>query len=144
MASLDFSGIAELNAVFSRISNIPWSVTEEALTAMSEVAKAKIKAEGEAMGVRDPESDVHILDKITTTKAKKTDGGGRKDVTFSGSRTRNGRSTRNAEIAFINEFGKRGQPARPFIGNAAKKHEEAITSPGAKILGDWIEKEFNR
>ena len=144
MASFSASGIDELNAAFGRIGEIPWEVTEAALNSMAEVAAAKVKAEGSAMGVRDPESNVHILDTIKPTKAKPTDGGGRQFITFSGKRTRNGRQTRNAEIAFINEFGKENQPARPFVGNGMSKNEEAITDPGAKVIGDWIESEFQR
>ena len=144
MASFSVSGIDELNAAFGRISDIPWSVTEEALNGMAAVAAVKVKEQGESMGVRDPESDVHILDTIEPVKAKKDDDGGHQDITFAGKRTRHGKQTRNAEIAFINEFGKDGQPARQFIGTGMARNEEAIVDPGAKILGDWIENEFQR
>ena len=144
MARLETFGFEDLDDAFRRIADIPDSVTADALDAMAEVAKAAVKAQGDAMGVRDPESTVHILDKISTTKAKITDSGGYEDVTFSGSRLRGNTRTRNAEIAFVNEYGKRGQPARPFIGTAMTKNENAISAPGEKVLGDWIEKEFTR
>ena len=144
MASFSVSGIDELNAAFGRIADIPWSVTEEALNGMADVAAAKVREQGVAMGVRDPESDVHILDTISPVKAKKDDDGGHQDITFAGKRTRHGKQTRNAEIAFINEFGKEGQPARPFVGTGMAKNEEAITAPGARVIGDWIENEFQR
>ena len=144
MASFSVSGMDELQAAFGRIGEIPWNVTEEALNGMAEVTAAKMRAQGEAMGVRDPESDVHILDTIKPVKAKQDDDGGHQDITFAGKRTRHGKQTRNAEIAFINEFGKRGQPARPFIGTGMANNEEAITDPGAKVIGDWIENEFQR
>ena len=144
MASFSVSGIDELNAAFGRISDIPWSVTEEALNGMADVAAAKVREQGVAMGVRDPESDVHILDTISPVKAKKDDDGGHQDITFAGKRTRHGKRTRNAEIAFINEFGKQGQPARPFIGTGMARNEDAIADPGAKVIGDWIENEFQR
>jgi len=144
MAYFSVSGLDELSAAFGRIGNIPWSVSEEALNGMAEVAADKVKAQGESMGVRDPESDVHILDTIKPVKAKQDDDGGHQDITFSGNRIRNGKKVRNAEVAFINEFGKQGQPARPFIGTAMTKNEKAITDPGAKVIGDWIENEFSR
>ncbi len=143
MATLEVLGFEDLDDAFNRIRDIPWSVTEEALDAMAETAKAKIRSSGESMGVRDPESSVHILDKLTTRKAKKTDAGGYEYISFSGSRTRHGTRTRNAEIAFINEYGKRTQPARPFIGRAMSEIE-AITDPAEQIVGDWIENEFAR
>ena len=144
MATLELQGFEDLEDAMRRIAEIPFPVTEEALDAMAAVAKDAVKTQGEAMGVRDPESTVHILDKITTTKAKITDSGGYEDVTFSGSRLRGNTRTRNAEIAFLNEYGKRGQPARPFIGTAMTKNENAIAEPGEKVIGDWIEKEFTR
>lgn len=143
MATLELQGFDGLEDAFRRIADIPWSVTEEALDDMAAVAATEIRRTGESMGVRDPESDTHILDKITTTKAKQTDNGGYKDITFKGSRTRNGTRTRNAEIAFINEYGKRNQPARPFIGRAMNENEDAIQAQAEQVIGDWIEREFS-
>ena len=144
MATLELEGFDELNEALRRIGTIPEAVTVKALDAMAQVAAAKIKASGESMGVRDPESDVHILDKLKRAKAKQTRDGGYEAITFEGSRTRNGRKTRNAEIAFINEYGKRNQPARPFMGRAMSEHEDEIYAPGEKIVGDWIEDEWSK
>ena len=144
MASLELQGFDELNAAFGRISDIPWSVTEKALDRMAAAAAGKIQETGESMGVRDPESGTHILEHIKTARAKQTDSGGYENITFSGSRRRGNTATRNAEIAFVNEYGKRGQPARPFIGTAMTRHEEEIADPGAEVLGEWIENEFER
>lgn len=142
MARLEFEGLTELSDAFGRLENIPDSVTSKALTEMGEVAFSNIRRTGESMGVRDPESDVHILDKMKLTKPKITENGGYAEVTFSGTRTRGNKKTRNAEIAFINEYGKRNQDARPFIGTAMSQAEKAITDAGAEVLGDWIEKTF--
>lgn len=144
MGRLELQGFEDLNDAFNRISDIPASVTEDALKAMASVAAAKIRSTGEAMGVRDPENNVHILDKIKVNKPKKTASGGYADITFSGTRTRNGRKTRNAEIAFVNEYGKRGQSPRPFIGTAMTRSEQQISAAGEEIVGDWIEKEWNK
>ena len=142
MATLELEGIEELGEAFRRIGSVPDSVKEEALEKMGEVAFTRIQREGESMGVRDPESDVHILEKMKLTKPKLTGNGGHADVTFSGSRQRGKTRTRNAEIAFINEYGKKNQTARPFIGNAMNQAEKAIVEAGGKVLGDWMEKEF--
>ena len=90
------------------------------------------------------ESTVHILDKVTRNKAKMSWSGGYEDITFAGTRMRGNTRTRNAEIAFINEYGSRTQDARPFIGKAMTQYEEQIAAPGEKIVGDWIEKEFEK
>ena len=76
MASLELKGFDSLEDAFRRIAEIPFEVTAEALDGMAEVALDKIKAQGESMGVRDPESKVHILDKIKRNKAKQTQEGG--------------------------------------------------------------------
>lgn len=143
MASLELQGFDSLDEAFRRISEIPFSVTSEALDGMAEVAADKIRDQGERMGVRDPESDVHILDKIKTGKPRQTESGGYATISFSGSRQRGKSRTRNAEIAFVNEYGKRGQAARPFIGLAMTQNEDAILQPAEKTIGDWIEKSFN-
>lgn len=144
MARLEIDGFDALNAAFGRIREIPPETTTRALSEMAEVAKVKIKAQGEAMGVRDPDSQVHILDKITTTEPKLTGSGGYADVTFSGSRQRGNTKTRNAEIAFLNEYGveSHGQDARPFIGTAMTKNEQTIAEAGAEEIVDWFEKDF--
>lgn len=142
MASLEISGMDELNAAFGRIADIPDSVTTRALNEMAEIAAKEIKASGESMGVRDPESDVHILDKIKPTKVKLTESGGYQDITFSGTRKRGDKRVPNALIAFVNEFGTDKQDARPFVGKAMNSHGEKIADTGGKVIGDWIEKNF--
>lgn len=142
MASLEVTGFEDLQDAFRRISEIPWPVTAEALDGMAEVAMTEIRAEGERMGVRDPESDVHILDNIKRSKAKQTESGGTEAITFRGSRTRGNTKTRNAEIAFVNEYGKRGQRARPFIGTAMTAKEDEISAPAEEVIGAWIENNF--
>ena len=114
----------------------------EALNAMADVAERKIKECGEAMGVRDPDSDEHILDSIRTGKPKITNSGGSVVINFQGTRWRGNWGTRNAEIAFINEYGRRGQRARPFMGQAMTKDERAIVDAGAEVIGDWIDKAY--
>lgn len=142
MPRLELDGFDDLVKAFENISNVPESVTTKALTEMENIAANEIKASGERYGVRDPESNVHVLNNIKINKPKKTETGGYADVTFSGSRTRHGKQTRNAEIAFINEYGKRSQQARPFVGEAMEKNADKIMKAGAEVIGDWMEKSF--
>ena len=87
----------------------------------------------------------YILDKLKVNKSKKDSAGGHADVTFSDTRTRGkGKKTRNAEIAFVNEFGKAGQAARPFVKNAVENFADEITAPGEKVIGDWLENEWEK
>ena len=144
MAKLDLGNIDDLSKAFREIGNVPNSVKEDALESMANIAKKGIKATGESMGVRDPESSVHILDNITTTKPKLTKEGGYSDITFKGTRPNGRKRVRNAEIAFIQEYGRRNAPARPFIGTAMSRNEKQIADAGGNVLGDWIEKTFQK
>ena len=144
MATLELTGFDDLADAFRRISEIPFEVTSDALDAMAAVAADQIRSTGESMGVRDPESDVHILDRIKPRKPKKTTEGGYEMISFTGTRRRGNTTTRNAEIAFVNEYGKKGQPARPFIGTAMNRNADRIQDQAEKVIGDWIENEFNQ
>lgn len=144
MPRLELTGMDDLLKAFENISQVPDSVVDRALTEMETIAADEIKSSGERYRIRDQESNVHILDNIKINKPKRTENGGYADVTFSGSRTRHGNNTRNAEIAFINEYGKRNQQARPFIGEAMNKKAKEIVQAGADIVTEWMEKEFNK
>lgn len=130
--------------MFNKLGEVPWDVTKQALDQMAEVGENAVRRTGQSMGVRDPKSGVHILDKITHTKPKQTDGGGYCEVTFSGSRRRGNTTTRNSEIAFINEYGKEGQTARPFIRQAGEQYGDQISAPGEKIIGSWMVETFEQ
>ena len=49
------------------------------------------------------------------------------------------RTTSNAEIAFLNEYGKRGQPPRPFIQQANEQCREEAIEAAAKEYDKWLE-----
>lgn len=145
MATITLDGFDELSRMLDKLGDVPYDVLSAALDGMAGEAETAVKATGAAYGIRDPESDVHILDKVTHSKPKQTEDGGYTYIRFSGSRKRgkkNPKRTRNAEIAFINEYGKKGQPARPFVLQASEQYADKISAPGEKILGAWMEKTF--
>ena len=147
MADVVLTGFDELQDAFKAISSIPFTVTRQALDGMAEVAEDKIRATGESMGVRDPDPNVteHILDNISHSRPKQTEDGGKAFITFLGSRQRGNTITRNAAIAYINEYGAphRGITARPFISTGMAKNEKEITAPAEEIIGGWIEKTYS-
>lgn len=142
MASLELEGFEDLATSLQRFAAIPEEELKRMVVNMAETALPKIKSKGEALGVRDPMSDVHILDKMKIGKFKKTLTGGYVDITFSGTRMRNETRTRNAEIAFVNEYGKRSQRARPFIGLAMTENEDEILAQADEAFGDWADDVF--
>lgn len=142
MVTLNWEGLDELMDAIEHISKVPADVVEEALTKMEDIAAEEIRQSGERYGVRDPESNVHILDKIKKGKPKVTEDGGSARISFSGSRKRGNKRVSNGYIAFVNEYGKRNQQARPFVSEAIDRNSERIVKAGVKIISDWMEKEF--
>ena len=45
---------------------------------------------------------------------------------------------RAAEVAFVDEFGKQGQPARPFIQTANEKAADPAIDAAARVYDDFL------
>lgn len=139
MAKFSFYGSDGLQAEFSKLERPPQNVISDMLKAMGNVAaKAQRKAALE-QGIFDEESSVHIVDVVTVNKPKLTEDGGTVQITFKGTRKRGDTKTRNAEIAFVNEFGKRGQKARPFIAPSLRANEAKINEAAQAVYNDWAD-----
>lgn len=142
MALVSVHGFTEIDAMFQKLGDVPWDVTQDALNRMASVGKDAVRRTGRAMNVLDPATPENILDNVTHTKPKQTEDGGFCKVTFSGSRRRGNTTTRNAEIAFLNEYGTDHQEARPFIRQTGEQYGGDISAPGAQLVGDWMEQTF--
>lgn len=82
-----------------------------------------------------------LADSISKGPVKQSRDGKAIPITFKGGRTRGkGRSsTRNAEIAFVNEYGKRGQAPRPFVGQANEQCREETIAAAETEYNKWLE-----
>lgn len=114
-------------------------IAELALNASEDQIKAAVEAgakllkdytgnTGRSMGIW---RTGDTLKSLTVKAAKRSADGWVCYVTYNG---RNRKGNRNAEVAFINEYGKRGQPARPFNETAVSKAEEAVMQRMRDIL----------
>ena len=70
-------------------------------------------------------------------KLKKTSDGRAIYVYPKGTR-RHGNKRRAAEVAFVDEFGKQGQPARPFIQTANEKAADPATDAAARVYDGFL------
>jgi len=144
MATFNVEGIDELIEAFDSASKVPEEVKKIALKSMGGILEDAIRNEGRAKGVRDPESTTHVLDSITLNEPEITDDGGSIYVTFKGKRrdSKHKKPTRNAEIAFLNEFGVPERNIEPtnFIRDAVEKNADKVNEAGAKIIFTWQEK----
>lgn len=86
--SIDITNIDEVNNMLKKLERVPEDIKVKALDTMAKEAAEKIKNKGEAMHIRDDESNVHVLDTIITKKPKITQSGGYADITFKGTRLR--------------------------------------------------------
>ena len=135
MAAFTVSGIENLSFdVFLELED----TAEEMLLAEAEIVEAKQKSVGKSMGVYDENSNIHVINKITHGKLIKADDEYRIFVYPQGKRTRYNTTSTNSEIAFMNEYGKAGQPARPWITTANAQAEESALDAAEKIFDTWL------
>ena len=145
MAALTVEGSDIITDAMKNLSEIPGDVKLKMLEEMGNVCKDAEYREGQSMNIWDPNWEgKHVLESLSRNEPqlnKNGDGGGYVTVTFSGTRHRGKKDTRNAEIAFINNYGAndRGIAPKPFVTNATEKHAEEIQAAGEKIFDDWVD-----
>lgn len=132
------SGLDTLCDDFSELARLPSSVIEDILNAEAEVI-VPAQQEEIAKSWTGPYTTGVSTKSVKKGKPKRTSSGSTIEITFSGSRRRGRTSTRNAEIAFINEYGKKGQPARPAIQTANKRKESDAIEAGEKAYNKYID-----
>jgi len=134
MGKLTVSGLGELMSSFSQLASLPDSVLDEILNAEADVI-VSAQREETARTWRGAYATGTTSRSIKKGKPKKGKDGRAITVSPQG---KNKRGTRNSEVAFINEYGKRGQPARPAIRTANSKNEAAAAEAGEKKYNSWL------
>ena len=134
MATFDTFGLDSLELSFREMAKIPPDVQDKILNAQADVVVEAQRASAKSYGVEDSGL---MVDKIKKTKVKETKDGRVIHVYPQGSRKRCNVTTRNAEIGFENEFGKKGQEARPWMQTANERCAEETTAAGAAVLDEW-------
>ena len=134
MANLSTSGLEELIGGFDAIAEIPDEVVLEMLVAEAEVIAPAQEAEARAM-LSGKYSTGETAQSISYDKKLKKTSDGRAIYVYPKGTRRHGNKRRAAEVAFVDEFGKQGQPARPFIQTANEKAADPasdLSSPRRK------------
>ena len=135
MAEISTSGLEELLSDMEAIAEIPDATILEMLSAEAGVIAEAQAAEARAMGVVDKGVTARSI--TFDKKLKVTKDGKAIYVHPKGSRS-DGSRRRVAEVAFVNEFGKEGQPARPFINTAnVRKGDEAVKA-AAEVYDSFL------
>lgn len=135
MGKLTVSGLDELMNDFAALASLPDSVTDAILNAEADVVVSAQQKEA-ASRWRGPYATGTTARSIKKGKPKRVNGGKSIIVSPQG---KNKRGTRNAEVAFINEYGKRGQPARPAISTANARAEQQAVEAGEKAYNSYLD-----
>ena len=114
------------------LQDFPDDLLDEMLQAQADVIEPAQKEKGRAYGVH--RTGV-TLESIARGKPKKAKDGKAIYIYPEGT---NADGNRNAEVAFINEFGKHGQAPRPFIRDANEEHADEAAEAAAEVYGKWL------
>ncbi len=140
MGRLTVNGLDALSDDFAALARLPDKVVEDILDAEADVILPAQREEIEKQW-RGPYSMGISSKSIKKGKVKKSKDGRSLTIYPQGTRKRGGRTTRNAEIAFINEYGAPGRhiAARPAIDAANKKKESEAVDAGERVYNAYLD-----
>ena len=138
MASYRYTGIDELCTALDKLSNVPDTLFKDMLSSMGGILKRHI-AESAQKAI----SGVRFISALTLKKPKMDKNGGWSiAVTFDGVRhdATHKKGTREAEIAFINEYGleSHNNVAAGYLADAIEKSNTEAVSAAQAILDNWV------
>ena len=136
MASMSVDGAAALQLSNEQLASLPDSMLDEMLDAEADVVERAQQNKARAYRVY---RTGMTLESIKRGKKRKTKDGRAVVVAPQG---KNDRRTRNAEVAFLNEYGvpKRGIAARPFIRDANEECADEAVQKAYKVYDDYLNK----
>ena len=132
MATFECEGLDDLALSMAEIAEIPDDVQDEMLNAQADIVVRAQKKSGQALGVH--RSGV-TLNAIKKAKPKKGKNGRSILVKFNG---KNADGNRNAEVAFLNEFGKKSVGARPFVQVANETAADEAVRASLNVYDNWL------
>lgn len=140
MAECDFGSIndcEELIVDLRRLADGMDVIAKDMLNAEADIVVEAQKKAAASMGVVDTGLMAASIKKgnVQTNKNGKII-----YVSPSGTRNRKGITTRNAEIAFINEYGKAGQAPRPFIRQANETCADKAVEAAYKVYDNALDR----
>ncbi|MDE6880185.1 MAG: hypothetical protein K2P20_02380 [Oscillospiraceae bacterium] len=140
MGSLKTDGIDSLSLDLSELAYLPDRVVADMLQAEADVILSAQRSEIESRW-KGPYSLGISAKSIRKGSVKKGKDGYSISIYPQGSRKRGKKTVRNAEIAFINEYGapKRNIRARPALKSAIARKEDEAAAAGKKVYQAYLD-----
>lgn len=140
MGSLKSDGIDSLSLDLSELAYLPDRVVADMLQAEADVILSAQRSEIESRW-KGPYSLGISAKSIRKGRVKKGKEGASISIYPQGSRKRGKKTVRNAEIAFIIEYGapKRNIRARPALKSAIEKTEDEAAAAGEKVYMAYLD-----
>lgn len=136
MLDIQVEGMRGLRIALDKAGDLPERTRREMCDAQAEVVEKSLVYYAGTM-LRGPYYKGGVARSVSRAKARATKTGATATISFKGMQHGN----RLAEIAFINEFGKKKQPARPFIRTANDKAADPAADAAHKVLDDYLDKQ---
>ena len=135
MFAVSHIGLEALKQALENIESITDDVQKDMLNAQADVVvDAQVYTAGTML--QGPYYKGGVARSVFKSKPRKKKSGLYIDIGFRGTQHGN----RLAEIAFVNEYGKKGQPARAFIKHANEISAEASATAGYDVYDRWLNK----
>ena len=140
MAEFRADGLDRLIFSMAEVASMPVELQDEILNAGADVLAPVLQAKVRQYGIYDMDntSTRHVADSIQKSKPKTKKGVRVIYITPKGSRKRGKTTTRNAEILFVNEFGKRGQQGRPAIRDAVELTADRVAEAELEVWDNYL------
>lgn len=140
MAKMSVDGLGPLIDDLAALASLPDDVIDDMLNAEADVIVPAQQTEIQQQWSGSYSMDISAKS-VKKGKVKKTSSGHSLEVYPQGTRGRGSKRVRNAEIAFINEYGapQRGIAARPALGDAVEKKEQAAVEAGERVYHAYLD-----
>lgn len=137
MGGFRVDGLSALSDSLDKMAAMPDDVMGAMLREGADVLAKAQQESADAFGLWDTGM---MIESIKSGKARRTPDGGDISITPEGTRRRGKTTTRNAEIAYVNEYGKEGQPGTGFISKANFEHGPDAIAASDKVYQNWLDK----
>lgn len=137
----EMDGLDKLMADFDGVADGTEEMVYEMLEEAGDVVVDAQKKTASSM-LKGPYSKGVVANAIKKGKIDNTANGKVLNIVFEGTRyiSKGAKGTRIAEIAFVNEFGKTNQQARPFIETANNQSADAMAKAAADVQDRHLKK----